>query len=192
MKKKVILFASILTLLFVSAMMILLSSKKSIDEHIYSDIANVTVYEDSLIASFKEKEGYTLMKENCYACHNPNTQSHDDILAPPFKAVKKKYSQEYETKESFTNAIVKWVQNPDEDNALMFGAVMKYRVMPKLPMDTKELEKIANYIYDNDIEEPEWVGDHQKEKGNGKGKQGKGKGNGMGKGKGRGMNMYNN
>ena len=114
------------------------------------------------------------MKNNCYACHNPNTESHGDILAPPFKAVKMHYNREYDTKEDFVKAIVNWVQNPEEDKALMFGAVKRFKVMPKLPLPTKNLEKIANYIYDNDVEEPKWMEEHMKEhKG---GKMGKGEG----------------
>ena len=195
MKKKIILFTSILSILLLVTIAILINSNKSIDNYSSATIKMVSTNNELLPENLGEEEGYTLMKENCYVCHNPNTKSHDDILAPPFKAVKNKYTQQYETKESFTNAIVKWVQNPLEDNALMFGAIMKFRVMPKLPMETKELEKIANYIYDNDVEEPEWMEDHQKEmkgNGNGHGKNGKGKGMGNGKGKGRGMNMYNN
>jgi len=129
-----------------------------------------------------QQDGYSLMKNNCYVCHNPNTASHDDILAPPFKAVKMHYTREYDTKEDFVNAMVNWVQNPEEDKALMFGAVKRFKVMPKLLLPTEDIEKIATYIYENDVEEPEWMKDHMKEMhGKGKGK-GQGKGQGMGKG----------
>lgn len=116
------------------------------------------------------KEGYTLMKNNCYACHNPNTASHDAIIAPPFKMVKMHYKREYTTKKEFVNAIVKWVQSPTEDKALMFGAVKRFKVMPKMDLSTKDLEKIASFLYDNDVESPKWMKQHMKEKhGNGKG-----------------------
>ena len=116
-------------------------------------------------------EGYTLMKNNCYACHNPNTASHDDILAPPFKGVKMHYMRKYDTKKEFVDAMVNWVQNPTEDKALMRGAVSKFKVMPKLPLPTEDLEKIATYIYENDVDEPKWIESHMKEKqGNKKGK----------------------
>ena len=126
-------------------------------------------------------DGYTLMKNNCYVCHNPNTASHDDIIAPPFKAVKMHYTRQYDTKEGFVTAVVNWVQNPTEDNALMYGAVMKFKVMPKLELDPKDLEQIATYIYDNDIEQPEWMSAHMNKM------QGKGKGKGKRNGKGKGM-----
>jgi len=118
-------------------------------------------------------EGYELMKTNCYVCHNPKAVSHDSIIAPPFKAVKMQYTIAYNTKTNFVNAIVNWVQNPEEEKALMRGAVNKFKVMPKLPLPIQDLEKIAAYIYDNDVEEPVWMQAHMKEM----------QGNGMGKGK---------
>ena len=124
-------------------------------------------------------EGYTLMKNTCYACHNPNTASHDDILAPPFKAVKMRYTRQYNNKVDFVNAMVNWVQNPEDDKALMRGAVKQFKLMPKLPLPTEDLKKIAIYIYENEVEEPEWMEAHMKETHGGK----NGNGNGMMKGK---------
>lgn len=138
-----------------------------------------------------QQDGYTLMKENCYVCHNPNTKSHDDLLAPPFKGVKMHYMREYDTKEGFVNAVVEWVQHPSEDKALMKGAVDKFKVMPPLPLETSEIEKIANYIYENEVEQPEWMPEHMKEM-QGKGMmKGMGKGNGNGKHKNKGMKNSN-
>jgi len=126
----------------------------------------------ALLQNQEPSKGYTLMKNNCYACHNPNTASHDDILAPPFKAVKMHYNREYDNKKDFVDAMVNWVQNPEEDKALMFGAVKRFKVMPKLPLPTEDLGEIATYIYENNVEEPEWMEDHMKghKKGMGKGK----------------------
>ena len=118
----------------------------------------------ALLINQEPNKGYTLMKNNCYVCHNPNTVSHDNILAPPFKGVKMHYKRTYKNKEAFVYAVVNWVQNPEEDKALMFGAVKRFKVMPKLPLLTKDLEKIATYIYENDVEEPEWMGEQMKEK----------------------------
>lgn len=129
-------------------------------------------------------EGYTLMKNNCYVCHNPNTASHDDIVAPPFKGVKMHYTRQYDNKKDFVEAMVSWVQNPDENKALMRGAVNKFKVMPKLPLPSSDLKKIAEYIYENDVDEPAWMKEHMKE--NQGGKMGKGNGKGIGKGNGKG------
>ena len=155
MDKKVILLVSILTL-FMSCTQ---SKEKREYTAVSSELAEVAVLANNL----QEDEGYTLMKANCYVCHNPNTKSHDDILAPPFKGVKMHYLKEYSTKEEFVTAMVNWVQNPDEEKSLMFGAVKRFNIMPKLPLSTEDLEKIATYIYDNNVEQPAWMGQHMKQ-----------------------------
>jgi len=108
-------------------------------------------------------EGYTLFKTNCYACHNPNIESHDAIIAPPMIAVKKMYSMKYNTKDDFVKAVVAWASDPKEENSMMKGAVTRFKVMPKQPFKVADLKKIASYIYDNDIEAPKWFAAHEKE-----------------------------
>jgi hypothetical protein len=106
-------------------------------------------------------KGYKLMKSYCYSCHNPNTTSHDAIIAPPMIAIKTRYKKEYKTKKQFIDAISNWVQNADKKDALMLGAVEKFNVMPKLPFPTKQLNEIADYVYDNEIETPKWFSNHK-------------------------------
>lgn len=163
MREKLILLVSVTTL-FISCSQI--KKKES--------LSAITKTEVSVNNS--TNEAYTLMKNNCYVCHNPKTVSHDSLLAPPFVAVKRHYSMQYTNKKDFVDAIVNWVQNPEEDKALMFGAVKRFKVMPKLPLETTQLQKIAAYLYDNDIEQPKWFEEHFNEMhGNGNGMRGKGK-----------------
>ena len=85
-------------------------------------------------------------------------------LSPHLAAVKWRYSKQYSTKKEFTNALVDWVQNPDEEKALMRGAVNKFKVMPKMDLGSEVLRKIGDYIYDNKPEQPEWFEAHFNEK----------------------------
>lgn len=124
-----------------------------------------------------QSDGYTLLKNNCYACHSVTTKSHDEIIAPPMIAIKRRYKMNYSTKEEFVNAITNWALNPTKEHALMRGAVMQFNVMPKQPFIKDDLIKIADYIYDNELEKPEWFQNHFKEQ----------HPNGMGKGIGKGM-----
>lgn len=155
MYKKVILIASVVAL-FTSC-----DEKKQEKTAV---LATVDKTATSLTLTQQKEEGYLLMKNNCYVCHNPNAASHDDIIAPPFKAVKMRYSKTYTSKKEFVDAVVDWVQNPSEDKALMRGAVQNFNLMPKLPLETSDLEKIATYIYENDVEQPTWMPAHMKEK----------------------------
>jgi len=133
-------------------------------------------------------EGLTLVKNNCYACHNPNTKSHDDIIAPPLIAVKKRYSMAYPSQEEFEREMANWIVNPTKDMALMRGAVDNFKVMPNMSISKEDAKKIAHYIFNNDVETPAWFAEHEREEHGGDAGQrrGKGKGQGMGKGMGKG------
>ncbi|WP_298499718.1 DUF3365 domain-containing protein [uncultured Algibacter sp.] len=130
--------------------------------------------------------GKKLMETNCYVCHSPSA-SHEDRIAPPMIAIKKHYISENTTKEEFITAMQTWIKNPNEEDAKMFGAVRRFGVMPKTHYPEKTIKEIADYMYDFDIEEPEWFEAHyneEKGKHNGQGmKKGNGKGFGNGYGK---------
>jgi len=118
--------------------------------------------ESGLVAG-QETEGYALTKVQCYACHNPNSLSHDEIIAPPLAAVKMRYGMQYKTEAEFIDAMLEWVMDPQESRALMRGAVLKFKTMPKQPFKAEEIRKIAMYIYNSKLEEPEWFAAHEKE-----------------------------
>lgn len=106
-----------------------------------------------------EHPGKKLMETHCYSCHNPTT-SHENRLAPPMIAVKKHYITDDISKDEFVTAIQNWIENPNETNAKMYGAVRRFGVMPKQPFTKEVIEQIADYIYYNDIEQPEWFDEH--------------------------------
>ena len=111
----------------------------------------------------KQSEAYILFKNNCYACHSVTSTSHDEIIAPPMAAIKFRYTKEYSTREEFINAMVNWAKDPKKENALMNGAVKRFNIMPKQVFKEEDLKKIATYIYDTKIEQPEWFAAHFKE-----------------------------
>ena len=146
----------------------------------------------SEVTTIKEEEqhpGKKLLEVNCYVCHSPSA-GHDDRIAPPMIAVKKHYLTEGVTKEEFIKSIQDFMKNPNADDAKMFGAVKRFGVMPKASYPEETITQIADYIYDNDIEQPEWFDEHfDQGKGKGKGQgQGNGKGQGQGQGQGKMMN----
>ena len=131
---------------------------------------------DDVEPSQTQSEGYMLFKNNCSACHSVTSKSHDDIIAPPMIVIKRRYIMSYRSKEEFIEAISEWALNPTEENALMRGAVMQFKVMPKQPFNKDDLLKIAEYMYENELEKPEWFETHFNEK------HANSMGNGMGKG----------
>jgi len=129
----------------------------------------------------ENEEALNLFKQKCYACHSVITKSHNEIIAPPMIAVKKRYSMQFDNKEEFVNAVVAYASHPNAENALMPGAITKFKAMPMQNFKEEDLKKIAIYIYDNEIETPVWFQEHFKQ--NHKNGQGMGKGMGMGRNK---------
>ena len=123
----------------------------------------------------KESDAYELLNTQCYICHSINSVSHDSIIAPPMAAVKMRYSRTYKTKESFVEAISDWAIDPKLENALMRGAVKQFNVMPKQVFKEEDLEKIASYIFENELEVPEWFAEHEKDMHGNNGGMGKNK-----------------
>ncbi|TYA54335.1 c-type heme family protein [Formosa maritima] len=127
---------------------------------------------NDVIDNKQEHPGKKLMETNCYVCHSP-TASMEDRIGPPMIAIKKHYISSNTTKEEFIADIQKWILNPNEEDAKMFGAVKKFGVMPKTTYPEETINQIADYMFDNDIERPEWFEAHFNSEsgiGNGKGK----------------------
>lgn len=103
--------------------------------------------------------GKRLMETNCYACHNTTT-TEGNRVAPPMIAIKRRYIFKDTSKEEFITDMQSWMKNPNEKDAKMFGAVRRFGVMQKLPYPEETIAKIAEYIYDYDIEQPIWFEEH--------------------------------
>ncbi|MFI1743567.1 hypothetical protein [Thalassobellus sediminis] len=123
------------------------------------EIKKVTISESK---SDEVHPGKKLMEIYCYACHSPSA-SHDARLAPPMIAIKKMYINNNTSKEDFVNSMQEWIKNPTKENAKMFGAVNRFGVMPKTPYPEQTIEKIADYMFENDIAQPDWFEAHFKE-----------------------------
>ena len=91
------------------------------------------------------------MEDRCFSCHN--TQGTDNMLAPPMQRVKDHYWDEDVTREEFVTAIADWCENPTEEASLMPGARRKFGIMPKQTFDRTEVQAIASYLYDNDLDQ---------------------------------------
>lgn len=150
-----------------------------------------TSKKDRISAFEKQKEvdthpGKKLMETNCYVCHSP-TATQEERIGPPMIAIKKHYMNSDTSKEEFIETMQAWIKNPNKEDAKMFGAVKRFGVMPMQYYPEETIAQIADYMYDYDIEQPEWFEAHYNaEKGGGK-EQGKGMGKGKRQGMGKGM-----
>ena len=102
--------------------------------------------------------GKQILEQECYICHNPKA-SMSNRIAPPMESIKRNYIGPNTTKEQFTEALVRWVNDP-ETASKMPGAHAKFGPMPYMPNPDDAVAQIADYIYDNEIERPEWFDAH--------------------------------
>jgi len=102
-----------------------------------------------------EQDGYTLMKQFCFSCHmeKPDSSKHNQMIAPPMVNVQEHYKSTYPDEDEFIQAVVSWVNKPDESKVLMPGAARKFNLMPPLPIGDDKLKAIAKALYKNDFGE---------------------------------------
>ena len=169
------------TLLLISIVLLVFNCEDSKK----SDYSSVTKRQGAT-----QHPGKKLMETNCYVCHSPSA-SEENRIGPPMIAIKKHYINDNTTKEEFVASMQEWIKNPNKEDAKMYGAVKRFGVMPKQAFPQETIAKIAEYMFDFEIEQPEWFEDHfNNENGKHKG-QGMGKGMGHGKGMGQGKGKQN-
>lgn len=103
--------------------------------------------------------GKKLMETNCYVCHGPETPEQSRV-APPMVAIKAAYINENRTKEAFIDEMLAFLNKPTEEKTKLRGAVRQFGVMPYQHFPEKTIRQIADYMYDYQIEEPEWFNEH--------------------------------
>lgn len=101
--------------------------------------------------------GEKVYKTYCMACHV--TEGRPSI-APPIFAVKNHVLAEFPEREDFIKRVTEWVKAPNQNEALMPGAIRKFGLMPALAMKDADLQAVAAYLYDADMNLPDWYSEH--------------------------------
>ncbi|SDS40327.1 Cytochrome c-550 domain-containing protein [Polaribacter sp. KT25b] len=158
---------------------VFLFSCKDSQKPSYATKKVTSITSDEITTSSQDHLGKKLMQTNCYVCHSV-TATEENRIAPPMIAIKKRYLMGNTTKQEFINSLQNFIKNPTEENAKMYGAVKRFGLMPKQAFPKETIKQIADYMFDYDIEKPEWFEDHYNEEhGNSRGMQnGNGKQNG--------------
>ena len=132
-----------------------------------SDCAKKSVNDADKKISNKSKqnvekpEGLSLAEIQCFICHS-STASEKERAAPPMIGIKARYLEAFKNKDEFVNAIVEYAKNPTKENSKIPNALERFGIMPKQNFKDEELKKIAEYIYDYKIQEPDWFREHYK------------------------------
>ncbi len=105
-------------------------------------------------------EGKKLMAQQCYLCHSPTASQKEGRVGPPMIAIKAHYQQHFTNRQMFLDSFVQFVMDPKASNAKLKGAVRRFGLMPKQIFQRDEVEKMAAYLHDYQIEEPDWFEAH--------------------------------
>lgn len=107
----------------------------------------------SYVEQTHEQTGKELLELYCYTCHSAQS-NHDNRIAPPIFAVKKHYLKEGMSKSEFVKSIQSWINDPTEANSKMPGAMRRFGIMPKQQFPENAIQKISEYLYDNEFSPP--------------------------------------
>ena len=89
----------------------------------------------------------TLFDGNCVTCHEIDKT----VSAPSTRLIQESYKKRFKDKDSFVEFMVEWIQEPNEQTAIMKESIKRHELMPKISYDPAVLRKIAEYIYDSDF-----------------------------------------
>ena len=59
--------------------------------------------------------------------------------------------------------MVDFLIEPSEEKAIMFGAVERFDVMLPMAYSESDLNAVATYIYQFELEQPDWFEEHYQE-----------------------------
>ncbi len=132
---------------------------------VFQSFSQTTSSQNSVLGDDQiSEEVLSALMITCYVCHNPRIKAESDVIAPPLVAVKYMYKNKFPEKQLFVDKVTDFVMEPNNQKALMQGPVMRFGVMPDMPLNEQQVRKIASYIFDNEIEEPIWFPSHFAEK----------------------------
>ncbi|WP_372753803.1 DUF3365 domain-containing protein [Mariniflexile sp.] len=143
-------------LLGLSLLIISCNNKKKVD---YINVENSNALSQTI------HPGKKLLETHCYLCHNPSAPENEGRIAPPMVAIKYHYINDKTTKEQFIKEMVSFTTNPTIETAKMYGAVKQFGLMPKQQFPEGVIEQIADYMFEYQIEEPDWFQNHIKGQG---------------------------
>lgn len=110
------------------------------------------------------QEGLALMEQHCYLCHSPSAGQFDGRVAPPMVTIKGYYIDKHPSKAEFVAAMERFVGYPTKEHAILLESVAQYGLMPRQNYPAGSVAKIAAFMFDYLIEEPNWFASYYLEK----------------------------
>ena len=105
---------------------------------------------------FASNDGAAIFDTKCASCHiktRPTAQMRNTLIAPPIMGVMRHVKDTYGNDKEKAVAFIKdYVMNPSQEKAVCIPqSIQRFGLMPsqKGLLTPKELDKVADYIYDN-------------------------------------------
>jgi cytochrome c len=90
-------------------------------------------------------DGKTVFDRNCSVCHaiNPPPKS-----APPIAPLSSRYHQKFTTRKDGVSYMQAYIKSPDKNRAVEKQAIVRFGLMPPVPLSDKELNAVAGWVWD--------------------------------------------
>jgi len=113
-------------------------------------LLSLLAFGSSATVAANEVKGQSEFQQFCSACHEQGSR-----LAPPVGQVSLHLNSAFDQFERAQVFIRDYVQSPDQNKALMPGAVQRFGLMPALPLPDEVLNKVSHYFW-NYAERNNW------------------------------------
>ena len=113
-------------------------------------LASLPAFGSSSATASNEVKGQLEFQQFCSACHEQGSR-----LAPPVGQVSLHLNSAFDQFERAQVFIRDYVQSPDQNKALMPGAVQRFGLMPAMPLPDEVLNKVSHYFW-NYAERNNW------------------------------------
>jgi cytochrome c551/c552 len=104
-------------------------------------------------------QGFNLLMQNCFSCHNPDAGAVHTV-APGMFEIKAAYLKKSKNFSEFKTLLVNFLKAPSIENSQMPEALEKYALMPAMSYSDEQNDAIANYLYFSEIENTNWYQAH--------------------------------
>ncbi|MFO8026121.1 MAG: hypothetical protein R6U56_00475 [Opitutales bacterium] len=112
----------------------------------------------------KGQRQYELYCLNCHAApKRAGGSAPGERLAPPAFAVADHYRRAIPDTRERIEAIAKFTAKPNEEDALMPGAIRRFGLMSPMPLSEEQLERIAIFLATAEFAKPGWYDAHYEE-----------------------------
>lgn len=137
---------------------------------------NQTTEQNNEIAQTNEKSDYqadeakNLMVTNCNSCHGNITAQ--NRIAPSYQEIKTAYLAKFPNENDFIEAMKLFLQNPVSEKVLLKESAKKFGIMPNFGYPEKNIDQIAQFIFQSDMTKDYSSGDQENTEGKSPGELG--------------------